>query len=87
MQTITVMQVFRSLNIVPEPSVSWSVGAQMATLYKQRHGEQPPKDNRPKTSGGGTHCFAIYPRSWEREIAAAILAHEQARKEQQDLFA
>jgi len=80
------MQVFRSLGIDPEPRLSWSVGSRIATMYKERYGDQPPKDNRPKTSGAGTHCFAIYPDDWRAEIEAEILAHEVARKNQGDLF-
>ncbi len=71
---ITVMQVFDWMGIIPTPAESWSVGAQVASMYATTFGEQPPKENRPKTGGGGTHCFAIYPRSWQSRIEGVIQA-------------
>ena len=69
---ITVPQVFRVMGIVPSNEEAWSVGARIATMYAEIYGEQPPKDNRPKTSGGGTHCFALYPPDWELRIREVI---------------
>lgn len=83
---ITVMQVFAAKGICPEPSVSWSVGSQVASMYANEFGEQPPKDNRPKTGGGGTHCFAIYPLSWATRIGQVIDKTCESVRSQQDLF-
>jgi hypothetical protein len=87
MRTITVMQVFDSMGIKPEPAVSWSVGSRVASMYVNEHGEQPPKDNRPKTNGGGTHCFAIYPEFWRKRIEAVIRSVTDEAARQTDLFA
>jgi len=41
-------------------------------LYVDQFREQPPKDNRPKTSGTGSHCFALYPASWQPMIEKMV---------------
>lgn len=84
---ITVMQVFAAMGIVPSCAVAWSVGAQMAAIYAEEFGEQPPKDNRPKTSGSGSHCFALYPPTWAGRIEEVIRASVAAERMQLDLFA
>lgn len=86
MSGITVMQVFSALGVEPGPSLSWSVGSRVATMYRDEFGEQPPKDNRPKTGGGGTHCFAIYPDSWYGRIATVITETSDLQRRQGDLF-
>jgi len=83
---ITVMQVFAALDVHPSPSVSWSVGTQVANMYALEYGAQPPKDNRPKTYGGGSHCFALYPPFWRERIERVIRATVEAAKSQGDLF-
>lgn len=83
---ITVMDVFRSMGIDPDPRDSWSVGAKMASAYAAEHGRQPPKDNRKKTSGAGTHCFALYPAEWAPRIEDAIRAICSEERQQGDLF-
>jgi hypothetical protein len=79
---ITVISVFRELGIEPVPAVTWSVGARVRDLYEQRFGREPPKDLRPKTAGGGSHCFAIYPASWRNEIAEIIRQHKTEQDRQ-----
>lgn len=69
---ITVPQVFAHLGIMPTNEQSWAVGNRMQHAYASEFGEQPPKDNRPKTNGGGSHCFALYPATWQPRIEAAI---------------
>lgn len=83
---ITVMQVFAAMGINPNPSVSWSVGSQVATMYANQYGEQPPKDNRPKTNGQGSHCFALYPYSWREKIEEVIAMTQAADDSQLGLF-
>jgi hypothetical protein len=83
---ITVMQVFNAMGIKPDKSTSWSVGSMIASEFANEFGHQPPKDNRPKTSGSGTHCFALYPRSWEPRIRAVIAKHVTAQSAQGGLF-
>lgn len=83
---ITVMQVFSALGITPSPAVSWSVGTRMANAHAAEFGEQPPKDNRPKTSGSGSHCFALYPVDWQPRIEKVIRETVQQERDQGDLF-
>lgn len=85
-QTITVMQVFAALGIRPEPEQSWSVGSRVAAIYRSTHGIEPPKENRPKTSGGGTHCFAVYPMDWFKRIAEVVQTVAQDQASQGNLF-
>jgi hypothetical protein len=72
--SITIIQVFRSLGIDPSSDVSWSVGNRVAALYRAEFGADPPKELRQKTAGSGSHCFAVYPAGWRRQIAEIIRA-------------
>ncbi len=83
---ITVPQVAHAMGVELSNKVAWSVGSEIASLYFKQFGEQPPKDNRPKTNGQGSHCFALYPPAWESIIRNAIEGHVQADKNQITLF-
>lgn len=83
---ITVPQVAHAMGVELSNRVSWSVGAEVAAMYVEQFGEQPPKDNRPKTKGSGSHCFALYPSTWEHIIRKAIGQHVEAAKQQGSLF-
>jgi len=83
---ITVMQVFGALGITPTNSQSWSVGSRVQAEYAREFGEQPPKDNRPKTGGAGSHCFALYPSTWHPRIAAIIRSIVAFERSQGDMF-
>lgn len=87
MKKITTMQVFFALGISPEPKLAWAVGSIVQRMYADKYGEQPPKENRPKTSGSGTHCFAVYPPTWFKRIEGVILAQEKFHRNQLDIFA
>jgi hypothetical protein len=87
MATITTIQVFRALGIEPTSSQAWSVGARMAHLYTKEFGVEPPKENRPKTTGAGSHCFAIYPAHWQTIIEGVIKSVTDCERSQTDLFA
>ena len=83
---ITVPQVAKAMGVVLESRVAWAVGSEMASQYQQAFGEQPPKENRPKTSGSGSHCFALYPPTWEERIRGAIEEHLEMQARQVGLF-
>jgi hypothetical protein len=84
---ITVPQVARLMGVTLDNKTSWSVGSEMAHTYQNEFGENPPKDNRPKTTGSGSHCFALYPAKWESKIRKVIEAHIEQQGKQNDLFA
>lgn len=83
---ISITQVARTMGIELDNATAWSIGAGMADAYFREFGEQPPKELRPKTSGGGSHCFAVYPPTWEERIRKAIQAHADFAKKQIDMF-
>jgi hypothetical protein len=56
----TVIDVLRALQIEPAPAVSWACGIAVRDAWIARTGEPPPKGLRTKTSGHGSHCFALY---------------------------
>jgi hypothetical protein len=66
--------IFRELGVEPEPHATWAVGAAAREKYRERFGQLPPKELRPKTNGGGSHCFATYPESMRAEIEALVRA-------------
>lgn len=83
---VTIIEVARSMNVELSRDAAWSIGAVMAKRWVDAHGEQPEKRLRPKTGGGGSHCFAVYPESWIEPIKAAIGEHKQAEANQMGLF-
>lgn len=86
MRQITVPEVAALLGVTLDNKTAWSIGSRMATRYAQTFGAQPPKDNRPKTKGPGSHCFALYPASWEPLIRSEIQSHINAQRNQFDMF-
>lgn len=83
---ITIIQVAQSIGVNLDKATAWSIGSEMASVYVNEFGQQPPKELRPKTSGGGTHCFAVYPASWKARIVKAIRSRELIAKSQKNLF-
>lgn len=83
---ITVLQVAKSMGVVLDNPTAWSIGSAMAAKYVLEFNEPPPKDNRPKTSGSGSHCFALYPSTWAPRIRDAIKEHVDAKQVQLTLF-
>jgi hypothetical protein len=86
MKTVTVMQCFALLGIVPESKVSWSVGSRVAAMWREEHGEEPRKELRAKTHGAGTHCMAVYPQSWRKRIERVIKESSEMYAMQADMF-
>lgn len=84
---ITVIQVFEAMGINPTPDQSWSVGSRIATAYRRTTGKEPEKELRQKTSGGGSHMFAVYPTSWYGLIDSAIKSVSSESRSQGDFFA
>ena len=83
---ITVPQVARAMGVELDNRVSWAVGTEVANIYADRVGAQPSKDLRPKSSGAGSHCFAVYPPAWATTIRSVITSHLDAARNQGDLF-
>jgi hypothetical protein len=84
---ITVIDVIRDMGVEPTPDLTWSVGGIVRGLYRQRCGELPQKDLRPKTDrSGGTHCFAVYPEEMRSDIEAVVKRHTFEASRQLDLF-
>jgi hypothetical protein len=52
--------------------LAWRSGAAVREEWLEAVGEYPPKGNRPKTSGHGSHCFALYPVAWIERIDATV---------------
>lgn len=79
---ITVLDVIRDLGLEPEKGLSWTVGNVVREKYKQKTGRLPKKELRPKTNGGGSHCFAVYPDSWYQTIREEVERQETFRASQ-----
>ena len=83
---ITIIQVAKSIGVDLDNTTAWSIGSEMAASYVDAFGQQPPKELRPKTSGHGSHCFAIYPSDWRAKIIDAIKQRQVIAKSQKNLF-
>lgn len=69
---ITVIDVFNDLGFEPIPEDTWSVGAAARNLYEEIVGQPPPLELRKKTTGSGSHCFAVYPSSWRPRLESIV---------------
>lgn len=83
---ITVVDVFKSLGLEPTPEQTWAVGAAVRALYEERFGHLPHKELRRKTSGSGSHCFAVYPEEMRPQIQDCIARVNAEKAAQPDLF-
>lgn len=83
---ITVVDVFKAMGLSPTVQMTWAVGAAVRDRYQERFGHLPEKVLRTKTSGSGSHCFAVYPPSWRPVIVECISRVNAARAAQPDLF-
>jgi hypothetical protein len=81
---ITVPDVVRGMKIEPTPRLNVSVGGRMQHIFCRRFGAQPPKVLGEKTAGGGSHCFAIYPPSWRKEIEAIVREYRSDAKKRDE---
>ena len=45
----------------PSKHLAWAIGNLVRDAYWKRYGTLPDKGLRDKTSGQGSHCFALYP--------------------------
>ena len=57
----TVIDLLRQLRVEPTSKLTWSLGELLREDFKREYDRPPKKDLRPKTSGKGSHCFAVYP--------------------------
>ena len=69
---VTVIEVAESMGVELPKKAAWEVGSAVAAAYRSVYGTQPIKDLRPKSNGGGSHCFAIYPAPFVPIIQEAI---------------
>ena len=83
---ITIIDVMRELRIEPTPELSWSIGAAVRDYFERLYGRLPEKELRTKTSGGGSHCFAIYPQEMKSKIINIIHLHQLESQRQGELF-
>ncbi len=69
----TVVDIFRELGLQTSPADTWAAGAAAREAYLSATGSLPIKDNRTKTAGGGSHCFALYPPAWRPKVTEIVL--------------
>ena len=74
MSTFTVIDICRALGYEPVPPLIWQIGAAVRDDYAGIVGALPMKGLRQKTSGLGSHCFALYPPEYRPRAASLIRA-------------
>ena len=84
----TVVELIRAHGCEPFPSLSWACGNAVRDAYVIATGFSPHKALRPKTTGIGTHCHAVYPVGF-RSIALSVVvavceSHHAANQRQLD---
>ena len=72
MKGITVLDVIRELGLEPTSRDNWKIGSRVRLEYLDTYKKEPVKDLRQKTSGAGSHCFAIYPVEFVPKIREII---------------
>lgn len=84
---ITIIEVARSMGLELPKEMAWAIGSAMADTYAAKNEKrQPPKELRRKTSGSGSHCFAVYPLSYVPAIMEAITKAGAEQAKQATLF-
>ena len=86
MKFITVIDVFRDLDLEPIPEDTWAAGNAARDLSEATTGHLPPKALRPKTNESGSHCFAVYPESWREKLEEIVKLVARRRANQLRLF-
>lgn len=69
---VTVTERIKALGYESNKVLAWRVGAAIRNKWEELTGVLPEKDLRRKTSGGGSHCMAVYPPKWRPDIDAMI---------------
>lgn len=82
---ITVVDVMKDMGVELEPKLSWAIGNRVREMWERRHGGLPEKALRRKTAGKGSHCFALYPEHWRKDIERIVRLHEYAAQRQGEL--
>jgi len=84
----TVVELIRAHGCEPFPSLSWSCGNAVRDAYMNATGFAPRKALRPKTTGIGTHCHAVYPARFRSSALSVVVAvceaHDAASQRQLD---
>jgi len=85
---ISIHSVSRDLQVELSNEQAWEVGKQMAAAWVRIMKRPPVKDLRTKKAGAGSHCFALYPPSWQPMFEAAIrvIQAQAARQGQFELW-
>jgi hypothetical protein len=86
LRSITVIEVMREMGVEPAPDVSTAIGNRVRDEYEALYGVLPPKALRPKTNGGGSHCFAVYPVEMKPTIERVVREHGAEAARQGSLF-
>lgn len=84
--SFTVPELVRLLGVEASDDLHWSIGNAAQRRFAAAYGRQPPKDNFPKTNGGGSHCFAVYPDDFRPVVEELIREHKTEESRQADLF-
>ena len=82
----TVSERIEALNFDATTRQRWSIGNAVRDRYVKMYGQLPVKALRRKTSGIGSHCFAIYPPEFQPEIDAIIEQYKLSNERQGRLF-
>ena len=65
---------------------AWAIGQAMEAAWKWETGTAPLKDLRTKKSGGGSHCFALYPPKFIKRMELIIRGYRPPSADQLNLF-
>ena len=83
---VTVPAMIAELNLKYSKRLAWAAGNLCRHRWEELTGEQPAKELRKKTLGGGSHCFAVYPESFRPEMKRLIESLQAADDDQLNLF-
>ena len=70
----TVVERVVALGYEPEKNLTWAVGDAARVKWQKLTDSLPAKELRPKTSGAGSHCLAVYPDEFRPEIDGIVEA-------------
>jgi hypothetical protein len=61
------------LGLEPTPELTWAAGAKVRDSWMELTGLEPARALRKKTSGTGSHVFAVYPPDFIEQADSIIM--------------
>tara|TARA_Y100000310_G_C20369726_1_gene662951 strand:- start:17 stop:313 length:297 start_codon:yes stop_codon:yes gene_type:complete len=83
---VTIPAMIAELKLKYTKRLAWAAGNLCRHRWQEMTGTLPTKELRQKTTGEGSHCFAVYPNTFRPEMRRVLVSLQAADDEQLRLF-